>query len=85
MDFCLYLILMLLKLIKCGVESNSNIRRHLANAHGLVQLKAKSHPSRSVVTFDPFRKKNSMKQLFVVSYVTAVRSESFGGRVWRLS
>lgn len=57
MDFYSCFILILLKHVKCGVGTNSNIRRHLANAHGLVQLKAKSHPSRSGVTFDPFRKK----------------------------
>ena len=48
---------MLLKLIRCGAGTNSSIRRHLANTHGIVQLKAKTHPSRSGVTFDPFRRK----------------------------
>lgn len=33
------------KIIRCGKDTNANIRRHLGNVHGFVDLKSKSHPA----------------------------------------
>ncbi|CAF3102323.1 unnamed protein product [Rotaria sp. Silwood2] len=52
-----YQCLLCMKIIRCSIGSNSNIKRHLIQVHGLNHLKSKSDPS--VVPkrlFDPFRK-----------------------------
>ena len=45
-----------MKVLRCGVGTNANIRRHLANIHGFTNLKSKSHVLRNGERIDPSRK-----------------------------
>ncbi|CAF1495378.1 unnamed protein product [Rotaria sp. Silwood1] len=44
------------KVIRCSVGSNENIRRHLVNVHGLLELKSKNDEIESNNQFDAYRK-----------------------------
>ncbi|CAF4330130.1 unnamed protein product, partial [Rotaria sp. Silwood2] len=43
-------------IIRCTVDSNANIKRHLANVHGLDDVKPKSLSLTTNIQMDPFRK-----------------------------
>jgi hypothetical protein len=45
------------KNIRCGLQTNSNIRRHLANVHGKTVLRSKSHWLSSGIRVAPNKKK----------------------------
>ena len=48
---------MCLKTIRCGLQTNSNIRRHLANIHGKTQLISKSQRSSTTIPVATKKKK----------------------------
>lgn len=62
----------LLKTIRCGLHTNSNIRRHLANVHGKNELISKSHRSSSVPNIAP-KKKRQLDEAAIRSIIMDAR------------
>ena len=60
------------KTIRCGLHTNSNIRRHLANVHGKKELISKSHRSSSVPSVSP-KKKRQLDEAAIRSIIMDAR------------
>ena len=52
-----HLMISSLQIIRCSTDTNSNIRRHLANIHGKAQLRCKSFRSSRITSVAPAKKK----------------------------
>ena len=61
-----------LKTIRCGLHTNSNIRRHLANVHGKKELISKSHRSSSVPNIAP-KKRRQLDEAAIRSIIMDAR------------
>jgi hypothetical protein len=60
------------KTIRCGLHTNSNIRRHLANVHGKKELISKSNRSSSVPSVAP-KKKRQLDEAAIRSIIMDAR------------